>query len=110
MSLLGAFFFSHFLPFGYPVQNEKIAALKADYEKKATELARARATVADLPRFEAECDRMHAQWAQAAELVPPDQQLPVLLRRIALSAQQNGIGLSMIHPGGPKPQDHYTEM
>ena len=51
--VVGVFFFTHFLPFNYQVQRTHLDALKAEYEKKSTELARARATVADLPRFEA---------------------------------------------------------
>src|SRR5690349_1098619 len=80
--VVGVFFFTHFLPFSYPVQSEHINALKADYEKKSTELARARATVADLPRFEAEYDQMHERWAMAAELLPADRELATLLRKV----------------------------
>ena len=75
-SLLSVFFFTHFVPFGYPNQHEKTEALKSEYEKKATELSRARATVADLPRFEAEYARQHDRWASAAEKLPTERQLP----------------------------------
>jgi type IV pilus assembly protein PilO len=108
-SLLAVFFFTHFLPFGFPNQREKIEALKGDYEKKATELSRARATVADLPRFEAEYARLHERWTEAAELLPTERQLPVLMRRITLSAQQNGVNFMAFRPGGPKAEQHYTE-
>src|SRR5213595_3023113 len=77
--LLVAFFCSHLVSFSFPNQREKLSALKAEYEKKSTELARARATVSDLPRFEAEYDRLHERWVKAAELLPTDQQMPVLL-------------------------------
>ncbi len=108
-SLLAVFFFTHFLPFGYPNQRARIEALKADYEKKATDLSRARATVADLPRFEAEYAHQHERWTESAELLPVDRELPVMMRRITLSAQQNGVEFMMFHPGGPKVADHYTE-
>jgi hypothetical protein len=58
-----------------PDQREQIDALKVDYEKKSTELARARATVADLPRFEAEYEQLHQRWSLAAELLPTDRQV-----------------------------------
>ena len=45
LAVLGVFFFTHFLPFGYPASQEKLVSLKSDYEQKSTELARARATV-----------------------------------------------------------------
>src|SRR2546426_8046408 len=89
--VLGVFFFSHLVPFSFQNQRDRGNALKAEYEKKSTELARARATVSDLPRFEAEYEHLHERWAMAAELLPADRQLPVLLRRITLAAQQTGV-------------------
>src|SRR5262245_26812711 len=88
--LLGVFFFSHVLPFGFPAQRDHVAQLKADFERKSTELARARATVADLPRFEAEYAHLHERWAMAAELLPTERQLAALLRKVTLAAQQTG--------------------
>jgi type IV pilus assembly protein PilO len=107
--LTAVFFFTHLLPFTYPNQNAKIGALKSDYEKKATELARARATIADLPRFEAEYAQLHERWADAAELLPTDRQLPVLMRRISLAAQQNGVGFATFRPAGARNDQHFTE-
>lgn len=108
--LLGVFFFTHFLPFNFPVQREKMTTLKADYEKKSTELARARAAVADLPRFEAEYELLHQRWATASELLPTDRQLAVLLRRISLAGQQTGVSFVMFKPGAVKAESYYTEL
>jgi type IV pilus assembly protein PilO len=108
--LLAVFFFTHLLPFGYPNQRERLDVLKSDYEKKSTELARARATVADLPRFETEYERLHERWAMAAELLPTDRQLAPLLRKITLAAQQTGVEFLVFRPGGPKTEQHYTEL
>src|SRR5262249_43450283 len=107
---LGLFFFSHFLPFGFPNQRERIAGLKVEDEKKSTELARARATVADLPRFEAEYEQLHQRWSLAAELLPTDRQVAALLRKITLAAEQTGVHFVTFRPGGPKNQQYYTEM
>src|SRR5437762_6151860 len=104
------FFFSHFLPFSFPNQRERIDGLKTDYEKKSTELARARATVADLPRFEAEYEQLHQRWSLAAELLPTDRQVAALLRKITLAAEQTGVHFVTFRPGGPKNEQYYTEM
>jgi len=109
VSLLGLFFFTHFVPFGFLNQREKIQMLHTEYEKKATELARARATVADLPRFEAEYALQHERWAQAAELLPTDRQLPALMRKITLAAQQNGVSFMSFRPTGMRQDQHFTE-
>jgi len=108
--VLGVFFFSHFLPFNYQVQRTHLDVLKAEYEKKSTELARARATVADLPRFEAEYEQMHQRWSLAAELLPADRQVAALLRKITLAAQQTGVQFVVFRPSGPRNQQYYTEM
>ena len=107
--LLGMFFFSH-LPFCYPNQQERVNALKAVYEKKSTDLARARTTVADLPRFEAEYGQLHEQWMLAAELLPTDKDLPTLLRKISLSGQQTGVTFMMFRPNPPRAETYYSEM
>ena len=76
---LGVYFFSHLLPWTFPKGSEHIAELKGQYEQKSAELARARASVADLPRFEAEYDQLHQRWELASELLPTERQLPTLL-------------------------------
>jgi type IV pilus assembly protein PilO len=110
LGALGTFFFTHVLTINFPVQREKLATLKAEYDRKSTELARARATVSDLPRFEAEYDRLHERWIKAAELLPTDRQMPVLLRKVTLAAQQTGVEFVMFRPNDAKTQEHYTEL
>lgn len=110
LAVMGVFFFTHFLSFGYPASQEKLASLKGDYEQKSNELARARATVSDLPRFEAEYDKLHERWVNAAELLPTDHQVPVLLRKITLAAQQTGVEFVVFRPSEARNQDHYTEL
>jgi len=109
-AVLGVFFFTHLVPFTFPVQRERIEALKADFEKKQTDLARARATVADLPRFEAEYEQLHQRWAMAAELLPADRQMAALLRKITLAAQQTGCQFVVFRPSGPRSDTYYTEL
>src|SRR5262245_48883186 len=87
LGALGVFFFTHYVPFGFPVQREKVDALKTEFEKKSTELTRAKASVADLPRFEAEYEQLHERWVMAAELLPVDRQLAALLRKITIAGQ-----------------------
>ena len=106
----GVFFFTHFVPFGYPNRRDALQALKAEYEKKSTDLARARASVADLPRFEAEYEQLHQRWSMAAELLPTDRQSSGLLRKITLAGQQTGVTFVMFKPAPNKDQTYYPEM
>ncbi len=107
---LSLYFFTHLLPFGYPNTREQLGTLRADYEKKSTELARARASVADLPRFEAEYTQLHQRWELASELLPTDRQMAALLRKITLAGQQTGVQFVVFRPAAPKPQQYHTEM
>ena len=108
--LLAVFFFTHFLTFGYPNQHDRLNVLKTDYERKSTELARARTTVADLPRFESEYEQLHDRWQLAAELLPTDRQLGSLLRKITLAGQETGVQFVRFRPSPPKTDTYYTEM
>jgi type IV pilus assembly protein PilO len=110
VGVLGVFFFTHFLPFGYPNQRDQMNTLKSDYEKKSTELARARAAVADLPRFEAEYELLHDRWTTASELLPTERQLAVLLRKISLAGQQTGVSFVMFKPGPSRVETYYTAL
>jgi type IV pilus assembly protein PilO len=107
---VGVYFGTHLLPWTFPSGSEKIAELKSQYEQKSAELARARASVADLPRFEAEYEQLHQRWEMASELLPTERQLPTLLRKITLAGQQTGITFTMFRPGAVQPSDYHTEM
>jgi type IV pilus assembly protein PilO len=107
---VGVFFFTHFLPFSYPNQRDRLTALKTEYEKKSTELTRARASVADLPRFEAEYEQLHERWSMAAELLPAERQLAALLRKITLAGQQTGVQFVLFRPSPPRSETYYTEL
>ena len=109
-AMVGAFFFTHFLPFGYPARRDKVNALKSDFEKKSTELSRARASVADLPRFEAEYEQLHQRWTMAAELLPTDRQYAALLRKVTLAGEQTGVSFVLFRPSSPRPETYYTEL
>jgi len=108
--VLAVFFFTHFVPFGYPNQQDRLNVLKSEYERKSTELARARTTVADLPRFEAEYEQLHDRWLLAGELLPTDRELGSLLRRITLAGEETGVQFVLFRPAAPKNESYFTEM
>jgi len=113
--LLGAgaiyvFFATTWLPINYPVAAAKIKDLKSDFEKKSNDLARARQSVADLPRFQAEFAALHERYEMAAELLPTDKEMPGVLRRLTLAGQQCGVQFESFAPGGDVRRDHYSEV
>ena len=99
-----------YLPVNYPVASAKIKDLKADFEKKSNDLARARQSVADLPRFQAEFAALHERYEMAAELLPTDKEMPGVLRRLTLAGQQCGVQFESFRPDPEIRKDHYTEV
>ena len=113
--LLGAgalyvFFATSYVPVTYPVNAEKIKSLKADFEKKSNDLARARQSVADLPRFQAEFAALHERYEMAAELLPTEKEMPGILRRITLAGQQCGVEFESFRPDPEVVKEHYVEI
>ena len=113
--LLGAgavyvFFATPYLPVNYSVATAKIKDLKADFEKKSNDLARARQSVADLPRFQAEFAALHERYEMAAELLPTDKEMPGVLRRLTLAGQQCGVQFESFRPDPEIRKEHYTEV
>ena len=107
---LYAFFATSWVPFGYKKTSEQITELKTDFEKKSSDLARARQAVADLPRFQAEFAALHERYELAKELLPEDREFPGLLRKITLTGQQAGIEFSVVQPEPPITQGKYIEL
>lgn len=113
--LLGAgviygFFATPYLPVNYPVAAGKIKVLKADFEKKSNDLSRAKQSVADLPRFQAEFAALHERYEMAAELLPTEKEMPGVLRRLTLAGQQCGVQFESFRPDPEIRKDHYTEV
>jgi type IV pilus assembly protein PilO len=104
------FFATPYVPFGWQPTQAKITALRSDFEKKSSDLARARQAVADLPRFQAEFSALHERYELASELLPTDRELPGLLRKITLAGQQAGVTFQLVRPDPPVTQQHYIEI
>jgi type IV pilus assembly protein PilO len=107
---LYVFFGTTYVPFGWQPTQAKISALRSDFEKKSSDLARARQAVADLPRFQAEFAALHERYELASELLPTDRELPGLLRKITLAGQQAGVTFQLVRPDPPVTQQHYIEI
>ena len=107
---LYVFFATPLVPFGYQPTSQRITELKADFEKKSSDLARARQAVADLPRFQAEFAALHERYELASELLPLEKEFPGLLRKLTLTGQQAGIEFQMVQPEPIIEQGNYSAL
>jgi len=103
------YFGTTFLPFTYPVRKAKIQAMEQEYNKLSTELEKARKVVADMPRLEAEYDRLHEQWLSAQELLPEEEEMPDLLRQVTTAGLKAGVTFVLFEPKPDVPREFHVE-
>lgn len=103
------YFFTSFLPFFNQPVRAKIASLSTEYEKTSAELEKARKTVGNLARLEAEYDMLHDKWIAAQGLLPKEKEVADLLRKVTRVGSQAGVDFLLFEPKDPVPQEFITE-
>jgi type IV pilus assembly protein PilO len=103
------FFFTSFLPFFSHPMRAKIASLNSEYEKMSAELEKARKTVGNLARLEAEYDRLHEKWLAAQGLLPKEKEVADLLRKVTRVGNQAGVDFLLFEPQAPVQKEFITE-
>jgi type IV pilus assembly protein PilO len=64
----------------------------------------------DLPKFEAEYQRMQEQLAEALTQLPNEKEIPTLLTNIAGLAKDQGLDVLRFKPGADAPKGFYAEV
>jgi type IV pilus assembly protein PilO len=103
------YFGTRLLPFCYQVRKEKITQLENEYTKLEAELEKARQMVGNLAKLEAEYERLHQQWVSAQELLPEEQEMPDLLRKVTTAGNKAGIEFMLFQPLAPVAQEMFKE-
>jgi len=98
-----------YVPFNYPAQSKKIAALKTDYTQKMSELTKAQQLVNRLPELKKEFELLNQRWTVAQELLPSQKEVASLLRKVTIAGQESGVHFTLFKPGDPKPSTYFTE-
>jgi len=109
ISLSYVYFGTTVLPFCYGVRKAKIAQLEENYTKLSAEVEKARQMVGNLARLEAEYDRLHQQWASAQELLPQEEEMPDLLRKVTTAGNKAGIEFVLFQPKPPVVKEMFKE-
>lgn len=103
------YFGTSLLPVNYPVRKAKIQAMEQEYNKLSAELEKARKVVADMPRLEAEYDRLHDQWLSAQKLLPEEEEMPDLLRQVTTAGNKSGVTFALFEPQPDAPREYHVE-
>ena len=85
------FFGTKLAPFTFSSRNVEIAELRTEHERLARELERARLTVGNMEKVEREFEYLHRQWVVAQRLLPDENEVSDLLRRISAAGTQAGL-------------------
>jgi type IV pilus assembly protein PilO len=84
-------------------------SLTQEYDKISAELEKARKTVGNLEQLEREYDRLHKKWVSALNLLPEEEEIARLLRRITKSGNQSGLSFELFEPGNVVKKEFFAE-
>lgn len=102
------YFGTSFLPFTYPVRHAQIKTLEEEYSNLSAELDKARKMVGNLAALETEYQRLHSQWEIAQELLPTEEEMPDLLRKVTTAGMKSGIEFALFEPQAKQPKEFYS--
>jgi len=103
------YFGTTLLPFCYQVRKAQIAELEDEYTRLSAELEKARQMVGNLAKLEAEYERLHRQWLSAQELLPEEEEMPELLRKVTTAGNRAGIEFMLFQPSAPVAKELFKE-
>jgi len=103
------YFMSDAYPFTYASRKTTIAKLDAHHEKLARDLERARLLVRNLERVEQEYAILNDQWKVAKALLPEENEMPDLLRKVTAAGQQSGVDFELFRPQTPVNKGFYSD-
>jgi type IV pilus assembly protein PilO len=108
LGLAFGFFFTRALPITYPARAAKMAETQAELARVSSDVAKARAAVANLPALERECNEVHQRWELMSEMLPTSKEIAALLTQVTLAGQQSGVEFAIFKPGAPRQEDFYA--
>lgn len=103
------YFMSATYPFTWAARSQTIVGLEERHEELSRDLEKARLLVRNLERVEQEYAILREQWEVAQTLLPEQNEMPNLLRKVSAAGQQSGIEFEVFRPTAPLNQGFYTD-
>jgi type IV pilus assembly protein PilO len=103
------YFGTSVLPFCYGVRKARITELQNEHTRLSAELEKARQMVGSLAKLEAEYERLHLQWESAQELLPLEEEMPDLLRKVTTAGNKAGVEFMLFQPKPPVVKELFKE-
>jgi type IV pilus assembly protein PilO len=97
------------LPVTYAARQEKVKQLEARHHELSRDLEKARLLVRNLERVEREYETLRGQWEVASTLLPEENEMPALLRKVTAAGKQSGIDFKLFRPEPTLVREFYTD-
>ncbi len=107
--LLPVYFLTSFLPVTWPSRQAEIARLEARHQELSRDLEKARLLVRNLERVERETEILRQQWEVARTLLPEQNEMPTLLRKVTAAGEQSSIEFTLFRPQPVIPRGFYAD-
>jgi len=102
-------FLSASYPFTYAARTQTVEGLESRHQELSRDLEKARLLVRNLERVEQEYAILRDQWEVAQSLLPEENQMPNLLRKVTAAGQQSGVEFTLFRPQNPLPKGFYSD-
>ena len=102
--------FGAFYYFWYADKLEEQKTKEARLETLQTQIRALEATVARLPEFQREVQALEARLETLKRILPPEKEMPDLMRRLQYLAAQSSLAIRKFTPAAPVQKDFYQEI
>ena len=103
------YFTSTIYGFTYASREEAVQRLESQHNELSRDLEKARLLVRSLHRVEEEYEILHEQWKVAQTLLPEENEIPNLLRKVTAAGQQSGVDFDLFRPQATIPRGFYAD-
>ncbi len=103
------YFTSTLYGFTYASREETVQQLESQHNDLSRDLEKARLLVRNLARVEEEYEILHEQWKVAQTLLPEENEIPNLLRKVTAAGQQSGVEFDLFRPQNAIPRGFYAD-
>ena len=96
-------------PFTHASRQQTVQNLEQRHQELSRDLEKARLLVRNLERVEREYETLHEQWRVASTLLPEQNEMSDLLRKVTAAGTQSGVEFKLFKPDPVMAREFYTD-
>ncbi len=110
VAILYVYFMTDWFSFTYKANASELDELEEEYRELSKDLNKARQAINRLPYLEKEYELLHRKWEQGRLLLPEEDEMVELLRKVTLLGTRAGVEFTQFRPLPARPAVDYTEI